>query len=123
MMMSLLIATIVVLLAGVVEVTVGGVSVDVPHVTAVVELLRGADGLVASKSRLLLSVSVQPLFLRERLSLTGGADVAVVSTNALVAVPQPTESTIVAPFFNATPPPLPPIAAELYVLSAVGVPS
>ena len=91
-----------------------------PQVFGVVDALRGADGTVEAKSFILLSVSWQPPSRRDWLLLTAGAEVTVVSTNAFVAVPQPTES-ITAPVFGApcliaSPPPASAIAHWQVVL-------
>src|SRR3954451_12359565 len=82
--------------AGVVEVTEGAVSATTPsHVEGWEALLRGADGTVVAKSEAFASGYWQPWFLRWWLLFAVGAPAAVVpSTNALVAVPYPTESTI-----------------------------
>ncbi len=83
------------------------------HADGVVDAFRGADGITLVKSLALLSLSWQPLSCLVWLLFAAGAAVTVPSTNKLVAVPQPTESSIApvlfAPRRSASPPPAAPI--------------
>src|SRR5215207_3056599 len=86
-------------------------GVEPPQSCTTDAALRGVEGLAVSKSAEFWSVSWQLDVRRILLAFAAGAGVTVPSTNALVAVPYPTESTIVpvlaAPLRTANPPPAP----------------
>lgn len=107
-----------------------GVSVDEAQTERVVPELRGDEGLRDWKSFELLSVSWHPSLFRPRLLLAEGAEITAVSTKAFVAVPYPTESTIVPvsspPLRIAIPPPVAekePVELLVHVFSADTPPS